>query len=173
MSKKKELLTSMFFLGKYEHIYAYIKELHQLHDFEFPDTVNVRVKDLWHNFKIYLAEIKSLYVIRAFFLVLLYGSVVSGITSSIPILSQVSESILKLSAVVGSTASILSLLLLMKLISTKSGELEATYTHLMSYYVTYEVHHATKPVNEEKSENKISKKTTVKKKSSKMKKSKK
>ena len=123
---------------KYDRVHGYLLTL--IHEHKLPTLQEDAVHELFHEFMKYYYRYKSLSLIRMILFAVLYGSIISAVSSQIPVISELINTILSITAVIGTTLSLILILLINQYIDRIAGDLNVLSSHIIAYYTV----HATK-----------------------------
>lgn len=119
-------------VGKYTRVLHYVSKLEENSKIDIKDFKTVQ--ELKEKLKHTGAKLRSLEMTRIFFFIILYSSVVSAFSSIIPGIEIITNNIVKVGSVLGSTISLLFVALLSKTIAVYTIDLNIISSHLISIY---------------------------------------
>lgn len=146
---KKYLYPFFFFktmngLGKYRRALNYIKELESRAKIDIKDFK--QVQDLKERLKHTGYKLRTLETTRVVFFIFLYSTIVSTFTSFIPGSEILTNRLIKIGSVLGSTISLIIVGIASKAISTYILDLNMISAHLIAIYSK----HAKRPTSRKK-----------------------
>lgn len=119
-------------LGKYRRALHYINALEESSKINIKDFKQVQeLKEKLNHTGI---KLRSLEITRVVFFIILYSSVVSAFSSFIPGVEIITNKLVKIGSVLGSTISLIVIGIASKAISTYTLDLNILTSHLISIY---------------------------------------
>ncbi|MBS3150871.1 hypothetical protein J4443_00635 [Candidatus Woesearchaeota archaeon] len=122
----------MLGLGKYHRALHYINSLEDASNIGIKDFK--QVQELKERLKHTGLKLRSLEITRIIFFILLYSSVVSAFGSFIPGSEIITNNLVKIASIIGSTISFVIIGITSKAISTYTLDLNIIASHLISVY---------------------------------------
>jgi len=119
-------------LGKYHRALHYVNALEESSKIDIKDFK--QVQELKEKLKRTGLKLRSLELTRVIFFIILYSSVVSAFSSLIPGSEIITNKLVKVGSIIGSTISLIIIGIASKAISTYTLDLNIITAHLISIY---------------------------------------
>lgn len=120
---------------KYGRVHGYLVSL--IREQKLPKTKEKKVQDLFHSFTAHYYEYRSAAALRILLLAILYASLVSAVGSQFPVLSALINTVLRISALAGTTLSLVLLFVVDRAIDRLSGDMDVLSSHIIAQYAAH------------------------------------